>query len=290
MQGAACCALGARSHVPSVLPPLSAQPPPPPAADSSDAASPALLPGSDAAAAVSAAAARAAEAAFAAEFGPLVFCVCDPALPAISTAFGGTPAPGAVRQLLHLPLCADGAALPVTFRSRGRFVALLAAAVLEQYSAAARAMRRGLVSIIPDRAVRLCGGSELQRLVCGEPDIDLDVLRANTEFDSRRYYSAEHRNIRFFWEAMATFTAEQKRGFVRFAWGRSKLPRGRWPLNGKGAQVKFKIVPKPNSTGLPLAHTCFFLIELPEYPSLEVMKARLLTAITWGAGEGFSIA
>jgi hypothetical protein len=67
------------------------------------------------------------------------------------------------------------------------------------------------------------------------------------------------------------------------------LPRGKWPMNSKGSQVRFKIVPKLNSTGLPLAHTCFFLIELPVYPSLDVMRQRLLTAITWGAGEGFLI-
>lgn len=248
--------------------------------------------GTASAAALADAAARAAEAAFAAEFRPLVFCVCDPALPPLAAPENSpnAPAAAAVRQLTHLPLCPDGASLPVTYRTRGRYVALLATAVMEQYASAVRAMRRGLVAIIPDRAVRLCGGAELQRLVCGEADIDLEVLRANTEYDSRKYYSAEHRNIRFFWEAMATFTAEQKRGFVRFAWGRSKLPRGRWPLNGKGQQVKFKIVPKPNFAGLPLAHTCFFLIELPEYPSLETMRARLLTAITWGANEGFLIA
>lgn len=78
----------------------------------------------------------------------------------------------------------------------------------------------------------------------------------------------------------------------RFTWGRSKLPRGRWPTNAKGTQVRFKIVPRHNvdATALPLAHTCFFLIELPMYPSKEIMRARLVTAITYGAGEGFLMA
>jgi hypothetical protein len=55
-------------------------------------------------------------------------------------------------------------------------------------------------------------------------------------------------------------------------------------------QVRFKIVPKVHYDGLPLAHTCFFLIELPEYATKEIMTQRLLTAITYGAGEGFLIA
>ena len=54
--------------------------------------------------------------------------------------------------------------------------------------------------------------------------------------------------------------------------------------------MRFKIVPKHNSDGLPLAHTCFFLLELPVYASRELLKARLMTAITYGAGEGFLLA
>lgn len=91
-------------------------------------------------------------------------------------------------------------------------------------------------------------------------------------------------------EVMEEWTQEQRKSFLRFAWGRSKLPRGKWPVNYKGEQVKFKIVPKQNYTGLPLSHTCFFLIELPSYPSKEMMRQRMLTALTYGAGEGFLIA
>ena len=36
---------------------------------------------------------------------------------------------------------------------------------------------------------------------------------------------------------------------------------------------------------LPLAHTCFFQLELPQYSSDAIMKERLLVAIHFGAGE-----
>lgn len=103
-------------------------------------------------------------------------------------------------------------------------------------------------------------------------------------------YSASHEVIRFFWEVMATFTPEQKRNFLRYAWGRSRLPRGRWPTNYRGQQVKFKIVPQNRDSGLPLAHTCFFTIELPKYKTKEALARSLMTAIEYGAGEGFAIA
>ena len=55
--------------------------------------------------------------------------------------------------------------------------------------------------------------------------------------------------------------------------------------------MRFKIVPRLNAeTSLPVAHTCFFLIELPIYPTRDIMRARLLTAITYGAGESCLIA
>jgi len=71
---------------------------------------------------------------------------------------------------------------------------------------------------------------------------------------------------------------------------RSKLPRGVWPKNSKGEQVKFKIVPKAGYVGLPLAHTCFFLLECGTgYTSYEAMRRSFVTAILYGASEGFLI-
>ena len=66
--------------------------------------------------------------------------------------------------------------------------------------------------------------------------------------------------------------------------------RGVWPRNSKGEQVKFKIVPKQGYVGLPLAHTCFFLLECGTgYTSYEAMRRAFVTAIVYGAREGFSI-
>ena len=71
---------------------------------------------------------------------------------------------------------------------------------------------------------------------------------------------------------------------------RSKLPRGVWPKNSKNEQVKFKIVPKAGYVGLPLAHTCFFLLECGTgYTSYEAMRRSFVTAILYGASEGFLI-
>lgn len=35
-----------------------------------------------------------------------------------------------------------------------------------------------------------------------------------------------------------------------------------------------------DKNGFPQAHTCFFSIDLPEYPNDKIMRTRLITAIT----------
>ena len=112
----------------------------------------------------------------------------------------------------------------------------------------------------------------------------------NTVFDQNHFYSHAHPTIRFVWRVLESCTPEQKRNFLRLTWSRSKLPRGIWPRNNNGELVKFKIVPKQGYVGLPLAHTCFFLLELPVYETEELCRQSLLTAVTYGAREGFHMA
>lgn len=60
-------------------------------------------------------------------------------------------------------------------------------------------------------------------------------------------------------------------GFVRFAWGRSRLPPG----------TEFATRMRLTSVGnakLPAAQTCSFSVELPDYATYEEMHHGLLTA------------
>jgi hypothetical protein len=200
-------------------------------------------------------------------------------------------APTLLPQLLGAPLVAGGEALAVTPANRGAFVRAVVAATLAPYAFAASCMRAGLASIVPPRALSLCSWRDLRRLVSGEPVIDIDNLKRNSKYDNSKYFSEEHPSVQMFWRALRELTPEQKSNFIRFAWGRSRLPRGKWPLQQNGTPVRFTIVPRRNvTTGIPLAHTCFFLIELPEYKDYGVCKKMLKLAVTYGAGEAFLIA
>ena len=75
-----------------------------------------------------------------------------------------------------------------------------------------------------------------------------------------------------FWRAMENLTQEERSQFIRFVWGRSRLP-----LKGRPSPQTFKIqrMGGVSDETLPVTHTCFYSIELPEY-STEEVGMRLL--------------
>ena len=65
--------------------------------------------------------------------------------------------------------------------------------------------------------------------------------------------------------------------FLRFTWGRSRLP-----LNSAAFTQNFKLLSfsrSPADQYYPVAHTCFFQLELPQYSSPAIMRDKLRYAI-----------
>lgn len=121
------------------------------------------------------------------------------------------------------------------------------------------------------------------------PEIDIDDLKANTEYKG---YDANAQVIWWFWEIMYSLNSTEKAEFLQFVTGSSKVPlQGFSVLQGMRGLTKFNIVKLVDNDcmRLPVAHTCFNQLDLPEYPSKELMRERLLFAITEGKG-GFHIA
>lgn len=138
-------------------------------------------------------------------------------------------------------------------------------------------IHRDLISIFNDK--------ELELLISGLPDVDLDDMRANTEYSG---YSAGSPVIQWFWEVVQNFSKEDKARLLQFVTGTSKVPlEGFSALQGISGSQKFQIHKAYGSPDhLPSAHTCFNQLDLPEYPSKEHLEERLLLAIH-EANEGF---
>ncbi|KAK9112899.1 hypothetical protein Scep_020418 [Stephania cephalantha] len=107
-------------------------------------------------------------------------------------------------------------------------------------------IHRDLISIFNDK--------ELELLISGLPDIDLDDLRANTEYSG---YSAASPVIQWFWEVVQGLSKEDKARLLQFVTGTSKVPlEGFSALQGISGSQRFQIHKAYGSADhLPSAHT-----------------------------------
>lgn len=74
------------------------------------------------------------------------------------------------------------------------------------------------MDVIPERALKMCTWQELEVLVCGDPHIDVEVMRANTTYQG--FGGESDRACQYFWRVMRSLPDVQRSEFVRFAWGR----------------------------------------------------------------------
>ena len=121
---------------------------------------------------------------------------------------------------------------------------------------------------------------ELEDLVCGQSEIDIDLLQQVAEYEEPGV-DANTPHIRYLWEVLHEMLAAERTAFLRFVWARSRLPQSacNFPTSFKiqGAQNQ-GAKDKPDDY-LPRAQTCFFSLSLPSYSSKEVLRQKLLLAI-----------
>ncbi|XP_022735674.1 E3 ubiquitin-protein ligase UPL1-like isoform X2 [Durio zibethinus] len=143
----------------------------------------------------------------------------------------------------------------------------------------------GFNELVPRELISIFNDKELELLISGLPEIDLDDLKANTEYSG---YTAASPVIQWFWEVVKAFNKEDMARLLQFVTGTSKVPlEGFKALQGISGPQRFQIHKSYGAPErLPSAHTCFNQLDLPEYSSKEQLRQRLLLAIH-EASEGF---
>lgn len=154
-------------------------------------------------------------------------------------------------------LIPDGRNKPVTEENKHEYVRLvteyrLTVAVKEQLEH----FLRGFHDIIPADLISIFNEQELELLISGLPDINIEDWKANTEYHN---YTQNSPQIHWFWRAVRSFDKEEQAKLLQFVTGTSKVPlNGFKELEGMNGFSKFNIHRDYGSKDrLPSSHTCF---------------------------------
>lgn len=175
----------------------------------------------------------------------------------------------------------NGDDIPVTNDNRKEFVSRYADHILnESIAVQFKAFRRGFLMVTNESPLKyLFRPDEIELLICGSRILDFHALEESAEYDGG--YSKDTQVIKDFWEVVHSFPEEQKKLLLQFTTGTNRAPVGGL------AKLKMIIAKNGNdSERLPTSHTCFNALLLPEYSSKDILRERLLKAITYAKGFG----
>ena len=179
--------------------------------------------------------------------------------------------PNGARTLLQDPEAPQGSSSPQTYIHSVALTRLRESLPMLQF------LFTGMSSVLPTELLPLFTPTEIERLVCGVRNVDVNLLKQCTEYED---VEPDAPHVVAFWEVLEEFQPEERAQFLKFVWARSRLPisASDFPMNFKlqGAQGGAKESP---DSWLPHAQTCFFSLALPAYSSKEVLREKLLFAI-----------
>ncbi|XP_075058943.1 E3 ubiquitin-protein ligase HACE1 isoform X2 [Mixophyes fleayi] len=190
----------------------------------------------------------------------------------------------------EVPLKPGGASILVTQENKAEYVQLvtelrMTRAIQPQING----FLQGFHMFIPPSLIQLFDEFELELLLSGMPEIDVTDWTKNTEYTSG--YERADPVIQWFWEVVEELTQEERVLLLQFVTGSSRVPHGGFAyiMGGSGLQNFTIAAVAYTSNLLPTSSTCINMLKLPEYPSKEILKDRLLVALHCGS-YGYTMA
>ncbi|PZC79825.1 hypothetical protein B5X24_HaOG215814 [Helicoverpa armigera] len=189
-------------------------------------------------------------------------------------------------QNLELPFSIPSAAgheVPLSTRhkrvtpdNKDEYVQLALHYRLHEFDEQVRAVRDGMSRVVPAPLLALFTAADLETLVCGSPDIPVHSLRASATYKG---IEPNAPLVQWFWEVMEELSGSERALFLRFVWGRTRLPRA--PQDPRQRDFVLQVLDKyqPPDHFLPESYTCFFLLKMPRYSCKSVLREKLRYAI-----------
>jgi E3 ubiquitin-protein ligase HERC4 len=185
-------------------------------------------------------------------------------------------------EVMTVPLIPGGSSVAVTLDNRTEYVRAYMRHVLdESVKDPFMAFDEGFRRVCDGKVLGMLHPLELMSLVVGQQVIEWTELEKYMDY--KNGYHKEHPVIRLFWTVFYELPLEAKKKFLVFWTGCNRIPVA-------GVESMKMIIQRMDGgrdcERLPVAHTCFNVLDLPTYPSHELMKQKLLQAIHFTSGFG----
>ncbi|VDN07491.1 unnamed protein product [Thelazia callipaeda] len=147
-----------------------------------------------------------------------------------------------------------------------------------------RAFFEGFNSVFPLEWLQYFDERELELLLCGMQDVDVDDWQRNTVY---RHYAPQSKQVLWFWQFVRSLDQEKRSRLLQFVTGTCRVPVGGFSeLIGSTGPQLFCIERVGKENWLPRSHTCFNRLDLPPYRSYEQLAEKLNRAIDETEGFG----
>ncbi|KAK0175018.1 hypothetical protein PV327_008803 [Microctonus hyperodae] len=174
-------------------------------------------------------------------------------------------------------LIEQGADIPVTIDNAREYADLTINYCLNRGIARQmEAFKNGFSEVFPMEKLHAFSPEEVRAMLCGEqnPHWTREDLLNYTE--PKLGYTRESPGFQRFVNVLLSLTGPERKAFLQFATGCSALPPGGLCNLHPRLTVVRKV--DAGSGGYPSVNTCVHYLKLPEYPTEDILKERLLAA------------
>ncbi|KAJ2687989.1 hypothetical protein IWW39_002527 [Coemansia spiralis] len=181
-------------------------------------------------------------------------------------------------ERVEVELKPGGKDIDVTEENKKEFVQLsIQYRVCDRIKEQFEAFQAGFHELIPEDLIQVFDERELELLIGGLAEIDMDDWKKNTDY---RGYTESDQVVQWFWKFVTAMDAEHQTRLLQFTTGTSRIPvNGFKDLQGSDGPRRFTIEKSGDVIALPKSHTCFNRIDLPPYPDYDTLASKLTLAI-----------
>lgn len=119
-----------------------------------------------------------------------------------------------------IELCPGGAEKKVTHENYLEYIDLVVKARINETNKQMDWVREGVSFVIDPSILQFLTWEDVELRACGSKDITSEALKKISSYN----VDEGHRHIKMFWDMFETLTQEERRKYLKFVWGRSKLP------------------------------------------------------------------